>query len=65
MSLVRLLLSTFPLSTVEVSMRGPYQYISASEWPLMIVSLENDSFTFLFFSYLNFVAHFPDPHCVL
>lgn len=44
MSLVRLLLRTFTLSAVEVSMRGPHQYISASEWPLMIVSLENHSF---------------------
>lgn len=71
MSLVRLLLRTFTLSAVEVSMRGPHQYISASEWPLMIVSLENHSFTWPF-PFLNFVAHFlctsetqfVHPHCM-
>lgn len=45
MSLVKRLPNKFPLSTVEVSMLGPYEYISASEWPLMIVSLENNYFT--------------------
>lgn len=38
-------------------MYGPHQYISASEWPLMIVSLENHSF-----AWHSCCVH---PHCII
>lgn len=42
-TLASVLIAIIYLFAVEVEMVGPYGYISASQWPLMIVSLAQAS----------------------